>query len=76
MTSTLLSEETAWLSLKDEGRGKKITKRGGEEENTITFAMGNLFLHPDSLPRSLGQMRLEVLTLNFSPDSADSDHPD
>ena len=76
MTSTLLSEETAWLSLKGEGGGKKTTKRGGEGENTTTFATGNLFLHPDSLPSSPGQMRLDVLTLNISSDSADSDRPD
>lgn len=69
MTSALLSEETAWLRLKDEGRQKKTTKRDGKGENIITFAMGNLFLHPDGLPRSQGKMRLEVLTLQCSPDS-------
>ena len=35
--------------------------------------LGNLFLHPDGLPRSLGKMRLEVLTLLSQTTLTDSD---
>ena len=43
MTSALLSEETAWLRLKDEGRQKETTKWDGKGENIITFAWKTCF---------------------------------
>ena len=50
MTSALLSEETAWLRLKDEGRRKKTTERDGKGENIITLAWETYFRNVIACP--------------------------